>query len=130
MWKRSKPTDDNPYGDEEVPPFPSEPRHGESGGEVISEEFFIPESERQAYLDAYYPFEDPPKLDERKYDLHSGKFFFVRDYKLIRKDGMNYICSPYYYESGGTIIDWMEPKDFESKDSENASPPRKRPKAK
>ena len=29
---------------------------------------------------------------------------------------MNYICSPYYYESGGTIIDWMEPEGFETND--------------
>ena len=54
------------------------------------------------------------KLADRKYDLHSGEFFYVRDYKLVRKDGMNYICSPYYYESGGTIIDWMEPEGYET----------------
>ena len=80
MWKKTKQTtDDDFFAEEERPPFPSEPRR-----EGTSEEFIIPESEKQAYLDAHYAFEDPPKLDERKYDLHSGKFFYVRDYKLVR----------------------------------------------
>jgi len=107
------PKKSNLFDEEPVPPFPSEPRRHNKRGQVISEEFIISDAEKQAYLDANYPFEDPPKLDDRKYDLHSGKFFHVRDYKLVREEGMNYIVSPYYYESGGTVIDWMEPEGFE-----------------
>ncbi len=113
MWNRTSPPDDeNPFGEEERPPFPSEPRRN-SNGIVISEEFIIPAGEKQAYLDSHYPFEDPPRLDEQKFDLHSGKKFYVRDYKLVRENGVNYIVSPFYYESGGTIIDWMDPEGFE-----------------
>ncbi len=123
MRNNGKPTDNNPFGEEEIPPFPSEPRRHNKRGQATSVEFLIPESEKQAYLDAHYPFEDPPKLDERKFDLHSGKFFYVRDYKLVREEGLNYICSPYYYESGGTIMDWMEPEGFEANDGKADNKP-------
>ena len=98
---------------EKAPPFPSEPRRHDKRGQVASEEFIIPESEKQAYLDANSPFVDVPRLNERLYDIHAGKTFLVRDFKVVRVRGMNFICSPYYFESGGTIIDWVEPDGFE-----------------
>lgn len=33
------------------------------------------------------------------------------EFKVVREGGRNYLVSPYYYESGGTMIDWM-PADF------------------
>ena len=112
MWKKTKPpTDDNFFGEEERPPFPSEPRGRSPRGHATSEEFIIPKSKKQAYLNAHFPFESPPKLNERQYDIHADKIFYVRDYKLVREDCLNFIVSPYYYESGGTILDWMDPEN-------------------
>ena len=71
----------------------------------------IPDDQKQAYLEEHYPFESVPELSERRHDLHADKDFVVRDYKLVREDGVNYIVSPYYYESGGTVIDWMPSHD-------------------
>ncbi|CAN0536818.1 unnamed protein product, partial [Laminaria digitata] len=76
-------------------------------GRVISEEFIIPDDQKQTFLEENYPFAEVPKLSERRYDLHAGKNFVVRDYKFVREEGSNYIVSPYYYEGGGTVIDWM-----------------------
>ncbi len=93
-----------------VPPFPSKTRRQDKGGRVTSEEFLIPEDRKQAYLDEHYPFEGVPNLSDRKYDLHANMHFIVRDYMLVRENGTNFIVSPYYYESGGTVIDWMPPR--------------------
>jgi hypothetical protein len=40
-------------------------------------------------------------------DLHSGKKFLVKDFRVTWEYGMNYLVSPYYPESGGSVIDWV-----------------------
>jgi hypothetical protein len=72
-----------------------------------SEEYAIPDSDKEAVLKKMYPFEDIPTLDEQLFDLHQGRLFVVKDFRVVREDGKNYLVSPYYYESGGTVIDWM-----------------------
>jgi hypothetical protein len=52
-----------------------------------------------------------PSLDEERYDLHADKTFRIKDFCVTREGGMNFLVSPYYFESGGTVIDWM-PADF------------------
>jgi hypothetical protein len=42
------------------------------------------------------------------YDLHADKTFIVKDFLVTWEHGMNYLVSPYYAESGGTVIDWMD----------------------
>jgi len=80
------------------------------GGEV--EEYIIPEEQKADVLDQLYPFEPVPALDEERYDLHEGKKFLVKDFRVTRENGMNYLVSPYYANSGGSVIDWM-PADWE-----------------
>jgi hypothetical protein len=41
-------------------------------------------------------------------DLHAGKKFLIKDFRVTWEHGMNYLVSPYYPESGGTVIDWMD----------------------
>ena len=41
-------------------------------------------------------------------DLHSGKKFLIKDFRVTWEHGMNYLVSPFYPESGGTVIDWMD----------------------
>lgn len=79
-------------------------------GSVESEEYVIPESAKAEVLDALYPFEGVPSLDDERFDLHAERMFQVRDFKVVREAGVNYLVSPYYYDGGGTVIDWMPPE--------------------
>lgn len=46
------------------------------------------------------------------YDIHEGKKFVVKDFMVTREGEANFLVSPYYFESGGSVIDW-EPIDYE-----------------
>jgi hypothetical protein len=79
------------------------------GGRV--EEYIIPERDKAAVLEALYPFDPVPKLSETMYDLHEEKTFKVADFRVVRDSGLDMLVSPYFFQSGGTVIDWMPP-DF------------------
>jgi|GEM_PF-460682 len=85
-------------------PFPI--KRIEVHGRMI-EEYIIPEDKKAEVLDQMYLFEPVPSLDEERFDLHSGKLFRVRDFRVTREDDHNWLVSPYYEEGGGTMIDWM-----------------------
>ena len=85
-------------------PFPTKPL-SIHGREV--EEYVIPDEAREGVLGDLYPFDQVPSLDETRFDLHSEKTFTVREFRVTREDGLNYLVSPYYEESGGAVIDWM-----------------------
>ncbi len=74
---------------------------------VPIEEYIIPADKPQEVLEALYPFTPAPSLEEEMYDLHEEKKFSVRDYKVVRERGTNMLVSPYYYSSGGSVIDWV-----------------------
>jgi len=76
------------------------------------EVYIIPDDEKEAVLNELYPFEGVPELNEEKYDLHSGKKFIVKDFMVTREGDMNYLVSPYYFEGGGSVIDWMPAESF------------------
>ena len=42
------------------------------------------------------------------YDIHADKKFMVKEFRVTWEHGMNYLVSPYYPESGGTVIDWWD----------------------
>ena len=85
-------------------PFPTR-RVEVRGGSI--DEYIIPDESREAVLDQLYIFDPVPSLDEELYDLHEGKRFRVRDFKVIWERGRNYLMSPYYLSSGGSVIDWV-----------------------
>lgn len=91
----------------DVLPYRLVERERDANGFVTSEEYVIPDEEREAVLAQHYPFEGAPNLDDEMEDIHAEKTFRVRDYKLVRENGCNLLVSPYYYESGGSVIDWM-----------------------
>ena len=70
------------------------------------EEFIIPDEDRELVLEQLYPFSPIPKLTDVMYDIHADKKFVVKDFRVTWEHGMNYLVSPYYPESGGTVIDW------------------------
>lgn len=88
-------------------PFPTEIL-SVHGGEV--EEYIIPDDRKAEVLEQLYLFEDVPSLDEEMYDLHAQKLFTVGDFRVTREGDMNFLVSPYYPDSGGTVIDWMPPE--------------------
>ncbi len=97
-------TDENPI--EEKLPYPTQPMMFPDGTSV--EEFIIPEEDKEIVLEQIYPFLPIPKLTDVIYDLHADKTFEVREFRVTWEHGMNYLVSPYYPESGGTVIDWMD----------------------
>lgn len=91
---------------EERLPYPTQPMYFPDGTWV--EEFIIPEEDKEIVLQQLYPFSPIPKLTDVMYDLHADKTFVVGDFRVTWEHGMNYLVSPYYPESGGTVIDWMD----------------------
>lgn len=91
---------------EEKLPYPTRPMRFPNGSSV--EEFIIPEEDKEIVLDQLYPFSPVPKLTDTMLDLHADKSFVVRDFRVTWEHGMNYLVSPYYPESGGTVIDWVD----------------------
>lgn len=86
-------------------PFPTMPL--KVVGNVLVEEYIIPADKKQEVLEQLYLFDPVPSLDDELFDLHEGKTFRVRDYRVTWENGQNWLVSPYYPSSGGTVIDWM-----------------------
>ena len=98
-------------------PYPTQPLFLLNG--TCVEEFLIPEEDKEIVLAQLYPFSPIPQLTDVLYDLHADKTFVVKDFRVTWEHGMNYLVSPYYPESGGTVIDWMDEGswiDYESDD--------------
>lgn len=91
---------------EERLPYPTQPLIFPDGTNV--EEFLIPDEDKEIVLEQLYPFSPIPKLTDVLYDLHADKTFVCKDFRVTWEYGMNYLVSPYYPESGGTVIDWMD----------------------
>ncbi len=85
---------------------------------VSVEEFIIPDEDKEIVLAQLYPFSPIPNLSDILYDLHADKTFLVKDFRVTWEHGMNYLVSPYYPESGGTVIDWVEEAWGSGADSE------------
>lgn len=71
-------------------------------------EYVIPEEDREEVFRQVYPFKPCPSLDEYRYDLHADREFIIREYRVIRELDRNLLVSPYYPESGGMVVDWMD----------------------
>lgn len=85
-------------------PFPTRTVYAAEG---TIEVYVIPDEKKAEVLEKLYPFIPVPSLDEERYDLHADKTFKVKDFCVTREEGMNFLVSPYYFESGGTVIDWL-----------------------
>jgi len=95
---------------EERLPYATKPIYFPDGTSV--EEFIIPEEDKELVLEDLFPFSPIPKLTDEIYDVHADKSFIVKDFRVTWEHGMNYLVSPYYSESGGTVIDWMGKDDW------------------
>lgn len=73
----------------------------------IIEEYIIPEEQKAEVLKQLYPFSPVPALTAKMLDIHEDKTFRVRDFRVTRENNRNWLVSPYYHLSGGTVIDWF-----------------------
>ncbi len=80
-----------------------------AGGKSI-ECYEIPDNEKGKVLEKLYPFTDIPDLNACLYDLHQDALFTVKEFMVVRTDGKNYLVSPYYPQTGGTVLDWLDAK--------------------
>lgn len=73
-------------------------------------EIFV--EDKQKFLDENYPFEEAPKLTDKRCCLHCHRVFTVGDYKIYKEEGDDflYIYCPYTPDCNGTVIDWL-PED-------------------
>lgn len=108
-------SDERPL-DEKLP-YPTRPMFFPNGASV--EEFIIPEEDKEIVLEQLYPFSPVPKLSDVVYDLHADKTFTVREFRVTWEHGINYLVSPYYPESGGTVIDWMDENSWVDDESDD-----------
>ena len=63
---------------------------------------------KQQYLEDNYPFEEIPKLIDKKHCIHCDNDIIVGNFKVFLDDGEEYICCPNSPECDGTIIDWID----------------------
>jgi len=81
----------------------------------------IPEADKAAVLEKVYIFRPIPDLDDVMEDIECEKTFKVREFMVTREGPMNVLGSPYYLESGGTVIDWWSVRRARKK-KKQASP--------
>jgi hypothetical protein len=64
---------------------------------------------KQKYLNDNYPFEDIPKLTDKKRCIHCDAVITVGDYKVFKdKRGDEFISCPNAPSCNGTVIDWFD----------------------
>tara|TARA_B100000809_G_C14715064_1_gene379272 strand:+ start:34 stop:363 length:330 start_codon:yes stop_codon:yes gene_type:complete len=71
-------------------------------------EYVIPMEDKQELLNKLH-FGKPQKLNEEVIDINCNKKFTVKDYKVVWENETNYVVSPYYQFSGGTLMEWVRP---------------------
>lgn len=84
-------------------PFPLKTVDSATGPVRVYE---IPEEMKEEVLKRLYIFQPVPSLDDLMEDVHAEKTFRVREFLVAREGRTNVLASPYYLESGGTVIDW------------------------
>ena len=99
------------YDKEPVLNFPLHRTTGPSNELIQS--YDIPDKAKEEVLTEMYPFQPFPELEDIFYDIHEGKTFIVRDFNVIRDHEINFPVSPYYLNSGGSVLDWMTPDRLE-----------------
>ena len=84
-------------------PFPT--RQLKAGGGYV-DEYIIPPDRKGEVLRKLYPFIPVPSLNAMMLDIHEEKRFRVCEFRVLRGGAMDWLVSPYFPASGGTVIDW------------------------
>lgn len=59
-------------------------------------------------IKATWPFANEVSPETVFYDLHSEKWFTLKDAKILRYAKRNILVSPFFLDSGGMVVDSME----------------------
>ena len=104
-------------GVEEKLDYPLIKAKGPVGEEI--EIYDIPQEEKEKILRKMYPFQPVPSMDEIMFDIHEEKTFTVRDFMVMRDHELNFLVSPYFCSSGGSVLDWISRQKDNDDDDEN-----------
>ena len=64
--------------------------------------------DKQRYLNDNYPFDEIPKMNDRRRCIHCDNIINVAEYKVFRDDdGNELIYCPNAPDCDGTVIDWF-----------------------
>ena len=64
---------------------------------------------KQKYLEDNYPFNDVPKIKDKRRCIHCDDIFVVGDYKVFKdQSGDEFICCPNAPDCDGTVKDWCK----------------------
>ena len=98
--------------------FPLEEATGPANEKI--EVYVIPYDRKEELLKKLYPFHPLPSLDSTMYDIHEEKTFVVRDFMVIRDHGLNFLVSPYFCSSGGSVLDWIGQNEYNSDEDDGS----------
>jgi len=93
-------------------------------GDAVIEEYVIPDEARELVLNQLYLFTPVPKLWQWKRDIHTNRVFQVRQYRVLRHGGRNWLFGPFVEDDGGSVIDWIPaaPPRRQKKEVDASSP--------
>lgn len=87
-------------------PYPTQPISTLYGDTI---EYLIPDGQKEKVLNKLYPFGRPPALSQTLMDIHENKTFVVKDFKVVQQGDYVLLASPYFANSGGSVVDWQQP---------------------
>ena len=91
------------------PELPYPLKEVECADGTVQRIYEILDGDKAKVLADLYPMTDAPSIDDTLYDIHERKEFKVRDFLVIRWCEGNLLASPYFPQSGGSVLDWMPP---------------------
>lgn len=92
------------------PELPYPLKEVECADGTVQRIYQIPDADKAGVLADLYPFDGgAPSIDDTLYDIHERKAFKVRDFLVIRWCDGNLLVSPYFPQSGGMLVDWIDP---------------------
>ena len=95
------------------PELPYPLKEVECADGTVQRIYQIPDADKAKVLADLYPMTDAPSIDDTLYDIHERKEFKVRDFLVLRWCEGNLLASPYFPQSGGMMVDWIDPAKVE-----------------
>lgn len=96
------------------PELPYPLKEVECADGTVQRIYEIPDADKARVLADLYPFDGgTPSIDVTLFDLHERKAFKGHDFLAIRWCEGNLLASPYFPQSGGMLVDWIDPAKVE-----------------
>lgn len=72
-------------------------------------EYVVPNKDKDALIKELNPLKNRLSANSTRFCLHQQKTFKLRKCRVIRYNGRNLLVSPWYDQTGGTLLDWVAP---------------------